>query len=101
MLLLGDFISAQRAYEIGLVNRIAPPGELDGVTAELAAAIASKSAPTLRIGKHAFQQQIDRDLEDAYAYCNQVMVNNMMAGDASEGIAAFLEKRAPEWGKET
>jgi len=101
MLLLGDFISAQRAYEIGLVNRIAPPGELDGVTAELAAAIASKSAPTLRIGKHAFQQQIDRDLEDAYAYCNQVMVNNMMAEDASEGIAAFLEKRAPEWGKET
>lgn len=101
MLLLGDFIAAQRAYEIGLVNRIVPPGELDGVTVELAAAIASKSAPTLRIGKHAFQQQIDRDLEGAYAYCNQVMVNNMMTGDASEGIAAFLEKRVPEWGKET
>jgi enoyl-CoA hydratase/carnithine racemase len=100
MLLLGEFISAQRAYDIGLVNRVTSPEELDGITMELAMTIASKSAPTLRIGKLAFQEQIDRDLKDAYEYCNQVMVNNMMAGDASEGIAAFLEKRVPKWGEE-
>ncbi len=100
MLLLGDFISAHRAYEMGLVNRITPSDDLDSVTMDLAAAIASKSAQTLRVGKRAFQEQIDRDLKGAYEYCNQVMVENMMAGDASEGISAFLEKRAPKWGEE-
>ena len=67
---------------------------------DLAAKIVSKSAPTLRVGKHAFQEQIDRDLKGAYEYCNQVMVENMMARDASEGISAFLEKREPEWDKD-
>jgi len=100
MLLLGDFISARRAYEIGLINRVTPPDDLHGVTMDLAAAIASKSSPTLRVGKHAFQEQIDCDLKAAYEYCNQVMVENMLVGDASEGISAFLEKRAPQWGKE-
>lgn len=100
MLLLGDFISARRAYEMGLVNRVTSPDELDSVALELANAIASKSAPTLRVGKHAFQEQIDRDLKGAYEYCNQVMVENMMAADASEGISAFLEKRPPKWIKE-
>ena len=100
MLLLGDFISAQRAYEIGLINRVVPPDEVDSIAMDFAGAIASKSAPTLRIGKHAFQEQIDRDLQSAYEYCNQVMVNNMLAGDAKEGISAFLAKRLPEWGKE-
>jgi len=100
MLLLGDFISGQRAYEIGLVNRIVAPDDLDDVTTDLAAAIVSKSAPTLRVGKHAFQEQIDRDLKDAYEYCNQVMVENMLAGDAGEGISAFLDKRPPQWGED-
>lgn len=100
MLLLGEFVSAQRAYEIGLVNRVVAKADLDRATMELAAKIASKSAPTLKIGKHAFQEQLDRDLKGAYAYCNQVMVENMMAADAGEGIDAFLEKRAPRWGQE-
>jgi len=100
MLLLGEFISANRAYEMGLINRVTPPDKLDGVVMDLAARIVSKSAPTLRVGKHAFQEQIDRDLKGAYEYCNQVMVENMMARDASEGISAFLEKREPEWDKD-
>lgn len=99
MLLLGEFISAQRAYEMGLVNRVAANNDLDRVTMELATQIASKSGPTLKIGKHAFQEQMDRDLRGAYEYCNQVMVENMMAADAAEGIDAFLEKRAPRWGQ--
>lgn len=101
MLLLGDFVSAQRAYEIGLVNRVATDRDIDAVTNELAAAIASKSSPTLKIGKHAFQEQLDRDLKSAYEYCNQVMVENMMAEDAEEGILAFLEKRTPRWSHES
>ncbi|HVY55626.1 MAG TPA: enoyl-CoA hydratase, partial [Thermodesulfobacteriota bacterium] len=74
MLLTGDFISAGRAYEIGLVNRVAPSGDLERVTRELARKIASKSPLTLRIGKRAFYEQADLDLRSAYAYCSRVMV---------------------------
>jgi len=97
MLLTGDFISAERAYEIGLINRVVPEEELDDSTLELALKIASKSPLTLKIGKKAFYEQLDMDLKSAYEYCSKVMVENMMARDAEEGIDAFLEKRNPVW----
>ncbi|MFA9408472.1 MAG: enoyl-CoA hydratase [Candidatus Dadabacteria bacterium] len=97
MLLTGDFISAQRAYEIGLVNRVVPEAELDSATLELANKIAAKSPLTLKIGKEAFYKQLDKDMSGAYEYCSRVMVENMMARDAEEGIDAFLEKRTPVW----
>lgn len=97
MLLTGDFISANRAYEIGLINRVAPEGELDSTALDYAHKIASKSPLTLKIGKKAFYEQLDKDLQSAYEYCSKVMVDNMMARDAEEGIDAFLEKRDPIW----
>jgi enoyl-CoA hydratase/carnithine racemase len=97
MLLTGDFISAERAYEIGLINRVVPFEELDDAANDLAQQIASKSPLTLRIGKKAFYEQLDKDLMSAYEYCSKVMVENMMARDAEEGIDAFLEKRNPVW----
>ncbi len=97
MLLTGDFISAQRAYEIGLVNKVVPESELDSAALEFAEKIASKSPLTLKIGKEAFYKQLDKDLRSAYDYCSSVMVENMMACDAVEGIDAFLEKREPVW----
>ena len=97
MLLLGDMIPAQRAYEIGLVNKVVPSEQLDQATNEYAAKIASKSPHTLKIGKRAFYDQIDKDLKSAYEYCSRVMVENMMARDAKEGIDAFMEKRDPVW----
>ncbi len=97
MLLTGDFITARRAYEIGLVNRVVPSGDLDRAAIELAEKISSKSPLTLRTGKKAFYEQADRDLSGAYEYCSRVMVENMMARDAEEGIDAFLEKREPRW----
>lgn len=97
MLLTGDFISAQRAYEIGLVNNVVESQELDGAAHELALKIASKSPLTLKIGKEAFYAQLDKDLTGAYEYCSRIMVENMMARDAEEGIDAFLEKRQPKW----
>jgi enoyl-CoA hydratase/carnithine racemase len=96
-LLLGDMITAQRAYEIGLVNRVVPFEKLGKVTNDMAEKITSKSQLTLRIGKRAFYDQIDKDLNAAYEYCNKVMVENMLTRDATEGINAFLEKRPPEW----
>ncbi|MCK5710565.1 MAG: enoyl-CoA hydratase [Deltaproteobacteria bacterium] len=97
MLLTGDFISAERAYEIGLINRVVPFEELDDAANDLAQQIASKSPLTLKIGKKAFYEQLDKDLKSAYEYCSRVMVENMMAQDAEEGIDAFLEKRNPVW----
>ena len=97
MLLTGDFISAHRAYEIGLVNRVVPSDGLDRAAFEFADKISSKSPLTLKIGKKAFYEQADKDLSGAYEYCSRVMVENMMARDAEEGIDAFLEKREPRW----
>ncbi|MBZ0325541.1 MAG: enoyl-CoA hydratase, partial [Alphaproteobacteria bacterium] len=59
--------------------------------------IAGKSAYTLAIGKEAFYRQIEMGLDDAYAYAGEVMVTNMGAHDADEGITAFIEKRDPHW----
>ncbi|MDP2645786.1 MAG: enoyl-CoA hydratase [Desulfobacterales bacterium] len=97
MLLAGDLIPARRAYEMGLVNRVVPLEELDQAALALAEKIASKSPATLKIGKKAFYDQIDKDLPSAYEYCSRVMVENMMSPDAREGIAAFMEKRTPIW----
>jgi len=97
MLLTGDLIPADRAREIGLINRVVAAAELESATLELARQIASKSPLTLAIGKEAFYTQAELDLEAAYAYASGVMTRNMLARDAGEGIDAFLAKRAPEW----
>jgi enoyl-CoA hydratase/carnithine racemase len=97
MLLTGDMVPAARAREIGLVNRVVPAHRLDDEVTGLARQIAGKSPLTLAIGKEAFYRQIDLDLEAAYAYASEVMVRNMMARDAAEGIDAFIEKRRPTW----
>ena len=97
MLLTGDMVSAQRAAEIGLVNRTVPVDSLAAATMELAKKIASKSSLTLATGKRAFYAQREMALSDAYEYASQVMVENMLARDAEEGIGAFIEKRAPLW----
>ena len=97
MLLVGDMTSAVRAAEIGLVNRVAAPQALQEATMEMARKIASKSSMTLATGKRAYYAQREMTLHDAYDYASGVMVDNMLAQDAREGIAAFIEKRAPQW----
>ena len=97
MLLTGEMIGAARAREIGLVNRVVAEGELDAAVTTLAGAIAAKSPLTLAIGKEAFYRQAEMPLDDAYRYVSEVMVRNMMAHDAEEGIDAFLAKREPVW----
>ena len=97
MLLTGDAITAARAHDIGLVNRVVAPEALLAETEALARQIASKSARTIAIGKEAFYRQIDLPLDEAYRYAAAAMTRNMMARDAAEGIDAFLAKRAPVW----
>lgn len=97
MLLLGEMIPADRAAEMGLVNRVAPPGEVLEQAIEMAQIIASKSAMTLKTGKEAFYRQLEMPVADAYDYAARIMVENMLRRDAEEGIGAFLEKRKPRW----
>lgn len=97
MLLTGDMTSASRAAQMGLINRAVAPEELRDATLVMARKIASKSSMTLATGKRAFYAQREMDLPDAYAYASQVMVENMLAQDAQEGIGAFIEKRNPQW----
>jgi enoyl-CoA hydratase/carnithine racemase len=54
----------------------------------------------VRLGKEAFYRQAEMGLADAYDYASRVMVENMLAGDAREGIGAFIDKRKPEWSGE-
>ncbi|MEQ8305972.1 MAG: enoyl-CoA hydratase [Hoeflea sp.] len=97
MLLTGETIDASTAREFGLVNRIVPRQYLNQVVMKYAEVIASKSPLTVKIGKEAFYRQAEMPLEEAYEYTAQVMVENMLARDAEEGINAFIGKRKPEW----
>jgi enoyl-CoA hydratase/carnithine racemase len=97
MLLTGEFASAEKAAEIGLVNRVVAPGEERSVAMALAVQIASKSSYVLKIGKQAFYRQAEMSLAAAYSYASEVMTENMMADDAKEGIGAFIDKRDPHW----
>lgn len=97
MLLTGEMISAERAEQSGLINRVTAPGRERDEAIKLAREIAGKSAMTVKVGKEAFYRQREMTLADAYDYASAVMVENMLARDAEEGIDAFVEKREPHW----
>jgi len=97
MLLTGDLIDAQNAYRMGLVNEVVDAEQLEMKTMELARKIASKSPLTVAIGKEAYYRQAELPLSEAYDYTKEVMVRNLEARDAQEGISAFIEKRHPVW----
>jgi enoyl-CoA hydratase/carnithine racemase len=97
MLLTGDFINAERAKEIGLINNYVPKDKLTSEVIKLAEKITSKSSMTVSIGKKAFYAQAEMNLSEAYKYTSEVMKDNLSKHDAKEGINAFLEKRSPDW----
>ncbi|WP_439122625.1 enoyl-CoA hydratase [Marivita sp.] len=97
MLVTGQFIDAHRAEALGLVNKVVPVEDLASTTEEMAQLVASKLGAAVKVGKQAFYEQVQMGLDDAYAYTGQVMVENMLYRDTEEGIAAFLDKRPPDW----
>ena len=95
MLLTGEPITAQRALEWGLVNRVVAADALDGETLALARTIASKPPATTAAGKRAFYLQMDMDLTRAYALAGEVIASSFAHGEGKQGMAAFIEKRPP------
>lgn len=97
MLLTGEMIDAATALEFGLVNRVVGSESLAGSVGELAAVIAAKSPTAVELGKRAVREQAGLSLAAAYECASRVMVENLLAADAQEGISAFIEKREPRW----
>lgn len=97
MLLTGQPVSAAKAEEWGLVNRVIPAAQLAAETRALATRVAEASSFTVGLGKAAYYVQIDLPQPTAYSYAKEVMTMNALAHDANEGITAFLEKRPPCW----
>ena len=97
MLTTGDFISAEQARTLGLVNRVVEIENFDLETEKLAEQIASKLGVAVKIGKEAFYKQLEMPISEAYEYTGRVMAENMMFRQTEKGIDAFLNKREPTW----
>ena len=97
MLLTGDFIEAEDAFRLGLVNKVVPPERLEETFDSMVACLLDKPREVLALSKRAYYRQLEMGLEEAYAFTTGVIVDNALGKDFQEGLAAFLEKRTPEW----
>jgi enoyl-CoA hydratase/carnithine racemase len=95
MLLTGEPISAARALEWGLVNRVVAAADLDGEVQKLASTLAAKPPATVAAGKRAFYQQMDLGLEQAYALASGVISASFAHEEGRAGMDAFIEKKPP------
>jgi len=97
MALTGDPISAATAADWGLINHVVPDEELMTATADLLARATRGSVLSKATGKRSFYAQVGLDQPDAYELAVEVMSTSATTPDAQEGIAAFLEKRKPQF----
>lgn len=97
LLLLGEQISAARALELGIVNRVVPDGEFDDLVADWARKLAAKSPLMMRLGKDAIFRTQDMAFADALDYLRAQLSLALETEDLREGVQAFFEKREPEW----
>jgi enoyl-CoA hydratase/carnithine racemase len=97
MLLTAEPISADRALAVGLVNRVVPAEQLDAAVEALASQIARGCPEIVALGKRAFYRQQSLDEVAAYGEAVELITANALRPEAQEGIAAFLQRRAPRW----
>ena len=97
MLLTGDFIDAETALDWGLVNRVVPAERVMEAARDLAHKLLAKPRDSLAMGKALFYRQLEAGLASAYADASRTIACNFATPSAKEGVAAFLEKRPPDW----
>ncbi len=97
MMLLGEQISAEQAVEYGLANKVVPADQFDAAVDEWASKLASKSPVLMRLGHDAMYRQQDMPVDDALEYLRSQLSLTFSTEDIKEGVAAFYEKREPEW----
>lgn len=97
LMLIGDRISAQRAYEIGFVNRVVASSELDAAVATWAQRLAGKSPLLMALGKSSIRAQRDMPFTEALDFLQGQLSLTLSTEDAKEGVAAFFAKRDPVW----
>ena len=97
LMMTGRRITAAEALALGVVSRVVPRGGLDAMVDETVDALASVSPALVRMGRDAFYAVQDMDFDAALEYLHNGLTAVAMTEDAAEGIAAFLQKRAPEW----
>ncbi len=97
LMLTGRRVDAEEALHLGFVTRVVPHDELDAAVTELAETLASKSPAVMKLGRDAFYAVWDMAAPEALAHLHAMLSLTAQTEDAAEGIAAFLEKRAPQW----
>ena len=97
LMLTGRVVDAAEAMRLGFVTRVVAHADLDAAVAELTATLAAKSPAVMKLGRDAFYAVWDMAAPDALAHLHAMLSLTAQTEDAAEGIAAFLEKRAPRW----
>lgn len=97
LLFTGEFIDAETAESLGLINKSVAAENLDDAVLQMAESIIRKSAIAVATGKRMLYRQMEMGVDDAYKFAAETMACNMMAFDAGEGIDAFIEKRSAKW----
>ena len=93
----GQPINAKKAEEWGLINESVPADKLDEAVLNLAKELASLAPGTMQFGLEAYEKQDSMSFDDALPYLQEQIAKCFEGDDAKEGIAAFLEKRKPNW----
>src|SRR6476620_9412140 len=97
LMMTGRRVSAEEGSRIGFVQRVVPVAELDAAVDALATELASKSPIIMKWGRESFYRVLELDADAALSYLQGMLTITSQTEDAAEGVAAFAEKRAPQW----